>query len=94
MLPEASLLDPTKEEEWTPTVDSDENNGNLTVGYMPSLEQVCAYVHEGVSTAEQLEKVLTMTIDYCRKVQPAAQRCLKDNVEQILKEEAENESTE
>ena len=94
MLPGTSLLDPTKEEEWVPTIDLDENNGNLTVGYMPSLEQVCAFVHEGLSTAEQLEKVLQMTIDYSRKVHPAAQKCLKDNVEQILKEETENESIE
>ncbi|XP_046461794.1 exosome complex component MTR3-like [Daphnia pulex] len=88
-IPKHFLLDPTKDEEWQPELNHDENNSNLTVGFMPSTHQVAAYVHEGVSKTEDLEQMLKLATEYCLKVQPVVQLCLKETVEKILSNEGE-----
>jgi hypothetical protein len=88
-IPKLFLLDPTKDEEWQPELNHDENNSNLTVGFMPSTHQVAAYVHEGVSKTEDLEQMLKLATEYCLKVQPVVQLCLKETVEKILSNEGE-----
>ena len=82
--PGQTLLDPLKEEEWEPVVGADESNCNLTIGYMPSLQQVCAYVHEGVSEAEELDAILKLATEYCIRVQPIAQLCLQEAIENTI----------
>jgi hypothetical protein len=84
------LLDPTKDEEWEPELDHDEDNSNLTIGFMPSTHQIAAYVHEGVSKTEDLEQMLKLATEYCLKVQPVVQQCLKEVVEKTLSNESEN----
>lgn len=85
------LLDPTKEEEWQPEINQDHDNSNLTVGFMPSMQQICAYVHEGLSNTEELEQMLKLATEYCLKVQPVVQLCLTEAVQKTLSNENENE---
>lgn len=89
-----TLLDPTKEEEWEPVAGGDRDNCNLTVGFMPSLQQVCAYVHEGVSKADQLDEMLRLVTNYSLKVLPVAQQCLKESIEKSLANENDIKKTE
>ncbi|KAK4004936.1 hypothetical protein OUZ56_006663 [Daphnia magna] len=93
-LPKLLLLDPTRDEEWQPKLNHDENNSNLTVGFMPSMQQICAYVHEGVSNPEELEQMLKLVTEYCLKVQPVVQLCLKETIEKMLANEGENKDAE
>lgn len=73
---------------------ADESNCNLTIGYMPSLQQVCAYVHEGVSEAEELDAILKLATEYCLRVQPIAQLCLQETIENTLAPEKDNKMDE
>ena len=57
---------------------------------MPSMQQVCAYVHEGVSNTEELDQMLNLATSYCLKVQPVVQLCLKEAVQKLLSNESEN----
>lgn len=80
------LLDPTTEEEWPPCQSGDKNHSNLLVGYMPSLEQICCFSHEGLSDAEPLVEATKMLIEYCNKVLPLARNCLKEAVQNNFSE--------
>ena len=82
------LLDPTADEEWQPTVCNQKNNSNLTIGYMPSLQQLCAFAHEGMSDVEPLHEATKLLVEYCGKVQTVVQNCLKESVEIHMAEKA------
>ena len=73
-------MDPTTEEEWHPSQSGDKNHSNLLVGYMPSLEQICCFSHDGLSDAEPLVEAMKMLLEYCNKVLPLARHCLKEAV--------------
>lgn len=79
-----SLLDPVQEEEWTPEAGQDKQNCNLTLGFMPSLHQVCSYLQEGVSDVNELNDMLKLATEYCLKVEPIVQLCLREAVQKVL----------
>ena len=51
---------------------------------MPSLQQVCAYSHEGISQTDSLSQIMKVVVDYCLKLQPVVQACLKEAVQEEL----------
>jgi len=84
------LVDPAMEEEWRPVTKCDTNNSNVVIGYMPSLQQICAYSHEGISQTESLNEIMKILTEYCLKLQPVVQSCLKVAVEEELLSKTEN----
>ena len=78
------------EEEWRPVTKCDTNNSNVVIGYMPSLQQICAYSHEGISQTESLNEIMKILTEYCLKLQPVVQSCLKVAVEEELLSKTEN----
>lgn len=59
---------------------------------MPSIQQVCAFSHEGISNTDELELMLKLVTEYCTKVQPVIQACLKETVQKMLLNEKEEKS--
>ena len=64
--------------------------GNLMIGYLPSLQQVCAFSHEGrCDGAEPLNKATKTLVDYCAGVNSMARRCLKQAVTKHMTDKAD-----
>lgn len=61
---------------------------------MPTLHQVCCYMQEGVSDVNELSDMLKLATEYCSKVEPIAQLCLKETVEKMLSEELDDNKIE
>ncbi|CAE1138284.1 MTR3 [Acanthosepion pharaonis] len=70
------LLDPSENEEFKPQMDLQVNNGSLTVGYMPSLNQISALTSSGECQLDVLTKAIKLCIENCQKVYPVIQHCL------------------
>ena len=87
------LLDPTEEEERHADANSDTRNSYVAIGYMPSLQQVCAYTHGGISEAESLDRIMELLVEHCLKVQPIVQNCLKESIEKELVSSDEKNTT-
>ena len=86
------LLDPNVEEEWISGSARDKNNSNLIIGYMPTLQQACAYSHEGLSDIEPLDAAMKLLIDYCLQVHPIMQNCLTNAVKTLTSEKNDSGS--
>ncbi|CAI9720398.1 Hypothetical predicted protein [Octopus vulgaris] len=70
------LLDPSREEEFKPQKEVNENNASLTVAYMPSLNQISALTSSGECVLEMITKAIKLCIDSCQQIYPVIQHCL------------------
>jgi len=88
------LIDPAIDEEWQPIANCDSDHSNVVVGYMPTMQQVCAYSHEGISQTDSLNRIMKVIVEYCLKLQPVVQACLKEAVEEDLLSKTEDKMDE
>lgn len=61
---------------------------------MPTMQQVCAYSHEGISQTDSLNRIMKVIVEYCLKLQPVVQACLKEAVEEDLLSKTEDKMDE
>jgi len=69
-------IDPERGETYSPIGGGGCVNGELTVGFLPTLEQVVACVEEGRLTAEQLASCLAAATQQAAQLLPVSQQCL------------------
>lgn len=84
------IVDPTKEEEYKPDHDhlgQQRTQGNLTIGYLNSLEQVVGMVCEGEVDTETLSTGLSSAIHQAQLVLPAVQQVLLEGLKEKKKAE-------
>ncbi|XP_023336273.1 exosome complex component MTR3 [Eurytemora carolleeae] len=67
------LIDPTLAE--LSSHQGEEGQGNITVGYLNSSEQVVCLVSQGVLNPQQFNKALDLAVNQCGVLVPAVQEC-------------------
>ena len=71
------MVDPDfKEETRTDSEDKSENDGAVTIGYQPSLDQVSAFQHEGLMDSDLLAEDVERLTKVCKETLPSVQNCL------------------
>ncbi|KAI0210969.1 Exosome complex component MTR3 [Lamellibrachia satsuma] len=86
------LLDPSTEEEYTPEKQKDESNANygaVTVGLMPSLNQISALSQEGEMTLDTAYEAIRVCTTGCEQVYPVLQKCLEKSVKARLQKRSD-----
>lgn len=74
------LVDPSEEEEYKSRDDNPVNHGSVTVGFMPSLNQVSAITSKGEIEFEVIKKAMNQCVSVCQTLYPILQKCLNDSV--------------
>jgi len=77
------LVDPSLEEESSPSEGGSEQ-GNLTVGYLNTVEQVVCMVSQGVMSQENFNKALELALKQCGDLLPAVQQCQVESLTRKL----------
>ncbi|KAL4234506.1 Nuclear receptor coactivator 7 [Mactra antiquata] len=80
------LLDPCKHEEYSSKEHSEVNNGSVTVGLMPSLNQISAVTSSGEIQFEHLKKAINKCSEICVQLYPVCQQSLSKSVKENIKE--------
>lgn len=75
-----TLLDPTESEEYKSQDDNPENHGSVTVGYMPSLNQVSAITSKGEIEFEAIKKAMNQCVSSSQTLYSVLQKCLHTSV--------------
>lgn len=52
------------------------NDGSITIGYQPSLDQVSAFQHEGLMDSDLLADDVERLTKVCKEILPSVQSCL------------------
>lgn len=78
------FIDPTEMEEYKPESDNQTGNGSVTVGLLPSLNQVSAVTSKGEVEFELLNKATKQCIEVCHKLYPVLQQAVAKAVEDRL----------
>ena len=81
------LADPEREEGYTPGGGVE---GEVTVGCLPSLDQVVACVAEGRLDPDTLAAALAAATEQCRELLPAVQHCLVEKIQKLKAEGAQD----
>ncbi|XP_046548922.1 exosome complex component MTR3-like [Haliotis rubra] len=80
------LLDPTESEEYKPELTAEKNNGSVTVGLMPSLNQVSAITSKGEIDFQLATKAIKDCVETCQRLYPVLQQALETALKQRLKD--------
>eukprot|EP00088_Acartia_fossae_P029305 TRINITY_DN30164_c0_g1_i1.p1 TRINITY_DN30164_c0_g1~~TRINITY_DN30164_c0_g1_i1.p1 ORF type:complete len:267 (-),score=26.89 TRINITY_DN30164_c0_g1_i1:104-904(-) len=80
------LVDPSLEEESSPT-HGGTGEGNITIGYLNTVEQVVCMVSQGVLSPENYNQALDLAIKQCGILLPAIQQCQVEAFKLKLKEQ-------
>jgi exosome complex component MTR3 len=77
------LVDPNSQEEYKPCEsDSSPNNASVTVGFLPSLNQVSSIVQTGKLGLDATKLCVRQCIDVCQSVYPVLRQCLIKAIDQ------------
>ncbi|XP_074656743.1 exosome complex component MTR3-like [Tubulanus polymorphus] len=81
---ETMILDPTNEEEYKPQVRNCEsiNNGMVTIGYLPSLNQISCSALVGQMLLENISQAVKVAVTSCLKIYPVVQKTILESVKQ------------
>nr|XP_022299694.1 exosome complex component MTR3-like [Crassostrea virginica] len=82
--PSEVFIDPTETEDYNPENDNETGNGSVTVGLLPSLNQVSAVTSRGEVEFQLLNKGTKQCIDVCQKLYPVLQQAVAKAVEDRL----------
>ncbi|XP_060590214.1 exosome complex component MTR3-like [Ruditapes philippinarum] len=80
------LLDPCTHEEYSSKEHSAVNNGSVTVGLMPSLNQISAVTSKGEIQFEHMKMAISKCVDMCVLLYPVCQESLVKSVNTSIKE--------
>lgn len=80
------LLDPCTEEEYSSKEHSAVNNGSVTVGLMPSLNQISAVTSKGEIQFEHLKKAISKCVEMCVQLYPVCQQSLTKSLSNSIQE--------
>ncbi|XP_052817283.1 exosome complex component MTR3-like [Mya arenaria] len=78
------LMDPCSSEEYSDKDSATVNNGSVTVGIMPSLNQISAVTSKGELHFEHLRKAIRQCVDVCIQLYPVCQQSLTSAVEDLI----------
>ncbi|XP_060066141.1 exosome complex component MTR3-like isoform X2 [Ylistrum balloti] len=79
------LLDPTENEEYKSQDDNPVNHGSVTVGYMPSLNQLSAITSKGEVEFEDMKKAMNQCVSSSQTLYSLLQKCLNTSVMEKLR---------
>lgn len=80
------LLDPCTHEEYSSKEHSAVNNGSVTVGLMPSLNQISAVTSKGEIQFEHMKRAITKCVEMCVQLYPVCQQSLVKSVTTSIQE--------
>lgn len=82
--PSEVFIDPTESEDYKAENDNEAGNGSVTLGLMPSLNQVSAITSKGEVEFELLNKGTKQCVDVCQKLYPVLQQAVAKAVDDRL----------
>ncbi|XP_041474951.1 exosome complex component MTR3-like [Lytechinus variegatus] len=80
---EKLLLDPTAFDEAADSTATDDPQAIITVGFLPSINQVSCLVQKGQLLSEESIKALQHCIETCQRIYPVVYECLKKSVKKL-----------
>ncbi|VDI56956.1 exosome complex component MTR3 [Mytilus galloprovincialis] len=78
------LTDPTVNEEYDSQNSKELNHGSITIGFMPSLNQISAITSKGEIQIDFLKRAMTDCVEACQKIYPAMQQTLHTSIKDKL----------
>lgn len=87
LLGDKLLMDPTADEEYSAERDSGINQGSVTLGLMPSLNQVSAVTSRGEIQFELIKQAVQQCSQVCVQVYQVCQHVLSRSMEETLRDQ-------
>ncbi|XP_040572802.1 exosome complex component MTR3 [Lepeophtheirus salmonis] len=82
-----AFVDPCKKEEGIhASITDEENDGNIVIGYQPSLEQIVALLQDGIMEQTVLSSQIQNLIISAKETLPMIQECLIESLNEKLSE--------